>query len=390
MNTDQLVELTCALIARESVTPADAGCQSLIAAELEAVGFQLRQMPFGSVENLWATHGEGAPLLVFAGHTDVVPPGNLEDWETPPFQPTIKDGMLYGRGAADMKASLAAMVGAAKMFAEQVPDHPGTLAFLITSDEEGPAIHGTRAVVEALGQGGVVMDYCVVGEPSSSEKLGDVVRNGRRGSLNAELVIDGVQGHVAYPSLVDNPIHYAAQVLNRILAIDWDTGNDYFPPTSLQISNINSGTGATNVVPGKLSALFNLRFNTEQTATGIEERVNAALADIKSTDTDCTWHINWTLSGNPFLTPKGDLTHAVSRAIESNCGYAPELSTSGGTSDGRFIAPTGTQVTELGPCNATIHKINECVAVADLEVLQHIYLDIARILLMEATPHKSS
>lgn len=385
MNTDQLTELTCELIARESITPADAGCQSLIAAELEAVGFQSRKMPFDCVENLWATHGEGAPLLVFAGHTDVVPTGNLDDWDTPPFQPTIKDGMLYGRGAADMKASLAAMVGAAKLFAEQVPDHPGTLAFLITSDEEGPAIHGTRAVVEALGQEGVVMDYCIVGEPSSSEKLGDVVRNGRRGSLNADLVIDGVQGHVAYPSLIENPIHHSAEILSRILAIDWDAGNDYFPPTSLQISNINSGTGATNVVPGTLNAMFNLRFNTEQTAAGIEARVNAALADI-----ECSWHINWTLSGNPFLTPKGELTQAVSQAIQSNCGYAPELSTSGGTSDGRFIAPTGTQVTELGPCNATIHKINECVAVADLEVLQHVYLDIARSLLTEETPQKSS
>jgi len=277
-----------------------------------------------------------------------------------------------------MKASLAAMVGAAENLAAAHPDHPGTLAFLITSDEEGPAIHGTRAVVETLGNDGIVMDYCIVGEPSSSDNLGDVVRNGRRGSLNAELMIEGVQGHVAYPHLVDNPIHQGTEVLQRILSIDWDTGNDYFPPTSLQVSNLTSGTGATNVVPGTLTALFNLRFNTEQTAAGIESRVGEALADL-----DCNWTINWVLSGDPFLTPKGVLTEAVTQAISKECGYPPELSTSGGTSDGRFIAPTGTQVTELGPCNATIHKINECVAVADLEPLQNIYADIAWRLLTQ-------
>jgi len=372
MNSEQLVDLTSKLIERPSVTPDDAGCQQLLGSALAACGFSLHNMPFADVKNLWATHGSGAPLVVFAGHTDVVPTGDLQDWDTPPFQPTIKDGKLYGRGAADMKASLAAMVGAAENLCRAHPDHPGTLAFLITSDEEGPAIHGTRAVVEALGQEGTVMDYCIVGEPSSTTNLGDVVRNGRRGSLNAELIVEGVQGHVAYPQLVDNPIHHGVEVLQRILAIDWDSGNDYFPPTSLQVSNITSGTGATNVVPGSLNALFNLRFNTEQTAKGIEAQVNEALADL-----DCSWTINWTLSGDPFLTPVGALTQAVTEAVRNECGYAPELSTSGGTSDGRFIAPTGTQVTELGPCNATIHKINENVAIADLEPLQNIYGDIA-------------
>jgi len=332
------------------------------------------------VHNLWATHGSGAPLVVFAGHTDVVPPGNLDDWNTPPFEPTVIDGMLYGRGAADMKASLAAMVGAAQQLVASHPDHSGTLAFLITSDEEGPATFGTRAVVETLTREGVSMDYCIVGEPSSGDRLGDVVRNGRRGSLNAELTVTGVQGHVAYPESVDNPIHSGTEVLQRILAIEWDQGNDYFPPTSLQVSNITSGTGATNVVPGQLQALFNLRFNTEQSAQGIETRITQALADV-----DCDWHIDWALSGEPFLTPRGALTEAVTQAIQSAQGYAPQLSTSGGTSDGRFIAPTGTEVTELGPCNATIHKINESVAIADLEPLQSIYRDAAQRLLLTRT-----
>lgn len=380
MNSSELIALTSELIARKSLTPADAGCQQLLGAALADAGFTLRDMPFGDVKNLWATHGSGAPLVVFAGHTDVVPTGSLDDWDTQPFEPTIKDGMLYGRGAADMKASLAAMLGAAQQLMLEQPEHAGTLAFLITSDEEGPAIHGTRAVVEQLGSEGITIDYCIVGEPSSSTALGDVVRNGRRGSLNAELVVDGVQGHVAYPDMVDNPIHHGAEILQRIVAIDWDNGNDYFPPTSLQVSNVNSGTGATNVVPGQLQARFNLRFNTEQTVAGIEARVSAALAPLQ-----CTWHINWNLSGLPFITPEGILTDAVATAIETERGYRPELSTSGGTSDGRFIAPTGTQVAELGPCNATIHKVNECVAVADLEPLQNIYRSIASQLLATST-----
>lgn len=376
MDTQALLQLTSELIARNSVTPEDAGCQEQIGNLLQDAGFELRPMPFGDVKNLWATHGRGAPLVVFAGHTDVVPPGDLADWDSDPFTPTVRDGHLYGRGAADMKASLAAMVGAAQNVVADNPKHKGTLAFLLTSDEEGPAIHGTRAVVEQLTSEGVYMDYCVVGEPSSSSQLGDVVRNGRRGSLNAELEVMGVQGHVAYPETVVNPIHTANDVLKRILDIEWDNGNTYFPPTSLQISNINSGTGATNVVPGNLQARFNLRFNTEQSAAGIEKRINQAL---ESSAAD--WQINWSLSGVPFITPEGALTEAVKQAVQNNQGYAPELSTSGGTSDGRFIAPTGTQVTELGPCNATIHKINECVAVADLEPLQNIYVDIASKLL---------
>ena len=376
MNTQALLKLTSELIGRKSVTPEDAGCLEQIGELLAAAGFSLRHMPFGDVKNLWATHGSGAPLVVFAGHTDVVPAGNLDDWDSDPFTPTVRDGQLYGRGAADMKASLAAMIGAAQQIVANNAQHPGTLAFLLTSDEEGPAIHGTRAVVEQLTDEGVYMDYCVVGEPSSSRKLGDVVRNGRRGSLNAELVVTGVQGHVAYPDTVVNPIHTANDVLQRILDIHWDNGNEYFPPTSLQISNINSGTGATNVVPGSLHARFNLRFNTEQTAAGIEARISAAL-----TDCAADWHINWALSGVPFITAEGALTNAVTQAVQNATGYAPELSTSGGTSDGRFIAPTGTQVTELGPCNATIHKVNECVAIADLEPLQNIYADIAQQLL---------
>ena len=334
MNTDELVALTSELIARPSVTPADEGCQALLGERLSACGFTLRPMPSADVTNLWATHGEGAPLVVFAGHTDVVPTGSRDDWSSDPFVPTVRDGMLYGRGAADMKSSLAAMIGAAELLVQAAPDHPGTLAFLLTSDEEGPATDGTRVVVDTLSAEGVYMDYCIVGEPSSDARLGDVVRNGRRGSINAELLIDGVQGHVAYPHLVDNPIHHAAEALQRILAIDWDSGNDYFPPTSLQISNVNSGTGATNVVPGQLRALFNLRFNTEQSATGIQERVQAALADLP-----CAWRINWNLSGEPFITPRGELTDAVSQAIARHCGIATELSTSGGTSDGRFIRP---------------------------------------------------
>lgn len=385
MNTDALLKLTSELIARQSVTPDDAGCQDQIGKLLSDAGFSLRPMPFGDVQNLWATHGSGAPLVVFAGHTDVVPPGNLDDWDSDPFTPTVRDGQLYGRGAADMKASLAAMIGAAQNVVSANPRHKGTLAFLLTSDEEGPAIHGTRAVMEQLTNEGVFIDYCVVGEPSSSTQLGDVVRNGRRGSINAELLVNGVQGHVAYPESVVNPIHAATDVLHRILDIHWDSGNAYFPPTSLQVSNINSGTGATNVVPGDLQARFNLRFNTEQTAAGIEARIAQALEGCEA-----EWHISWTLSGVPFITPQGELTDAVTQAIKTAKGYAPELSTSGGTSDGRFIAPTGTQVTELGPCNATIHKINECVCVADLEPLQDIYTDIATQLLDSPAQQRES
>jgi succinyl-diaminopimelate desuccinylase len=377
MNTEELIELTSALIARPSVTPNDAGCQELLAALLTKCAFKIRSMPFGDVTNLWATHGSGAPVLVFAGHTDVVPPGDPDAWESNPFEPSIRNGYLYGRGAADMKASLAAMLGAAREIAATTPKHPGTLAVLLTSDEEGPAIHGTKAVVSTLVSEAISMDYCVVGEPSSSERLGDVVRNGRRGSINGRIKIHGVMGHVAYPSLADNPIHHSVELLQRLLAIDWDAGNAFFPATSLQIANVTAGTGATNVIPGTWHADFNVRFNTEQTAKGIEQRVERALADLK-----CDWHIDWQLSGVPFVTKPGALLDAVTAAVQRRCGYAPELSTSGGTSDGRFIAPLGTEVAEIGPSNATIHKFNERVAIADLERLQDIYADIGARLLV--------
>lgn len=376
MNTPELATFTCDLIKRASVTPTDAGCQDLIGARLRQCGFNLAPMNVGDVTNLWATHGSGGPLLVLAGHTDVVPPGDLSSWESDPFSPEIRGAYLYGRGAADMKASLAAMVGAACDYVTAEPNHPGTLAFLITSDEEGPAIDGTRAVIDKLNQQGVAIDYCIVGEPSSTNQLGDLVRNGRRGSINAQLKVRGVQGHVAYPHLADNPIHASVPLLQRLLGIDWDAGNDYFPPTSLQIANIQGGTGATNVIPGELEIGFNLRFNTEQTAVGIQERVAKAFAGV-----DCEYDLQWTLSGEPFLTEPGALTAAVSRAIRKHCQCEPEFSTGGGTSDGRFIAPTGAEVIELGPVNATIHKVDECVAIADLEPLQDSYRDIIADLL---------
>ncbi|MEM7220069.1 MAG: succinyl-diaminopimelate desuccinylase [Pseudomonadota bacterium] len=373
MHADALIDLTMELIRRPSVTPADAGCLELLGGLLADCGFALRRVDRGGVSNLWATRGSGGPLVAFAGHTDVVPPGDLAAWDSDPFAPEIRAGLLYGRGAADMKSSLAAMVGAA---AELDADHPGTLALLLTSDEEGDATDGTVAVLDALAADGVRIDYCIVGEPSSSERLGDVVRNGRRGSLNGKARITGVQGHVAYPEQVSNPIHASAEVLTRLLAIDWDHGNDYFPATSFQVSNVRAGTGATNVVPGIWEADFNLRFNTEQTAPGIQARIAQALTDVEA-----DWHIDYRLSGEPFLTPRGRLTDVVSACIERHCGYAPALSTSGGTSDGRFIAPTGAHVVELGPRNATIHKINECVAVNELQPLQSIYRDSVAALL---------
>ena len=382
MNTQELAAMTCDLIKRASVTPKDEGCQNLIGERLRESGFSLQSMNEGEVTNLWATHGSGAPLLVLAGHTDVVPPGDLDAWASHPFSPEVRGDYLYGRGAADMKASLAAMVGAACDYVKEQPQHPGTLAFLITSDEEGPAINGTRAVVAKLSEQGVAIDYCVVGEPSSTARLGDLVRNGRRGSINAELRVKGIQGHVAYPHLADNPIHASVPLLTRLLAIDWDTGNDYFPPTSLQIANLNSGTGATNVIPADTKIGFNLRFNTEQSATGIQQRVAQAFADVPGEH-----EVNWTLSGEPFLTEPGALTAAVAEAIERHCGYAPEFSTSGGTSDGRFIAPTGAEVVELGPVNATIHKVDERVAIADLEPLQDIYRDVIADLLASPKPN---
>ncbi|WP_373185511.1 succinyl-diaminopimelate desuccinylase [Halopseudomonas sp.] len=360
--------LACELIARDSTTPDDAGCQKLIGDRLAACGFQLESLRFGEVDNLWARRGNEGPVLCFAGHTDVVPTGPLERWDNPPFEPTIRDGMLHGRGAADMKGSLAAMLVAVERFVASAPDHKGSIAFLITSDEEGPATEGTVKVVETLVERGEKVDWCIVGEPSSTELVGDVVKNGRRGSLNARLTIKGKQGHVAYPHLARNPIHLAAPALAALAAESWDTGNAFFPPTSFQISNINAGTGATNVVPGELVALINFRFSTESTAEGLQLRVRNLL-DQHGLD----YELDWTLSGLPFLTEPGALLDGVSAAIRQTTGRETQPSTSGGTSDGRFIATMGTQVVELGPINATIHQLNEHVSASDLDTLTDIY-----------------
>jgi len=368
------------LIRAESVSPDDAGCQGLMADYLSALGFRIESMPFGDVDNLWALHGDGAPLFVFAGHTDVVPPGPLDDWHTPPFAPTIKDGLLFGRGAADMKGSLAAMLTACQRFLATHADHPGTIGFLITSDEEAVALNGTRRVMEELQNRGTHIDWCLVGEPSSNLLLGDVVRCGRRGSLNAQLSIKGVQGHVAYPTEALNPIHSALPALAKLVDIEWDAGNDAFPPTSLQISNIHSGTGANNVIPGEMNLLLNFRFSTASSEASLRQRTETMLQDH-----GVDYEINWSLSGLPFLTSGGELIPAVQEVLAARLGIVTELSTSGGTSDGRFIAPTGTQVIELGPRNNTIHKINECVATADLIELSHIYSDILERLVGEET-----
>lgn len=375
-------ELAKELISRVSVTPEDAGCQELIAARLNQLGFQTRQINAEGVHNLWAWRGTGSPHLMFAGHTDVVPPGPLEQWQTPPFEPTVKNGQLYGRGAADMKSSLAAMIVAVEDATAHAEHNNGTLSFLITSDEEGVATYGTRYAIDVLAKEGIRPDYCVVGEPSSSEQLGDVVRSGRRGSLNAKLKVIGTQGHVAYPQDANNPIHNVLTALSAMTTKEWDLGNDFYPPTSFQISNINGGTGATNVIPGELEIDFNFRFNTEQTATGLSASVEEILHSH-----DITYEIKWQLSGEPFLTLPGALTEAVTQAIKAETGLTTELSTSGGTSDGRFISPWDkpgsgqVEVVELGPLNATIHKIDECVAVDDLMPLARIYQQIIKTLL---------
>jgi succinyl-diaminopimelate desuccinylase len=370
------VQLACELISRRSVTPEDAGCQPLMMERLKRLGFTVEPMRFGDVDNFWARRGTDRPLFCFAGHTDVVPPGPLERWESDPFDPTIRDGVLYGRGACDMKGSLAAMMTATEGFLAVHPDHKGSIAFLITSDEEGPSIDGTRKVMEALTARGEQIDYALVGEPSSKERLGDIVKHGRRGSLTGRLRVQGKQGHVAYPQLADNPIHRAVPALAALAAEQWDAGNDHFPPTSLQFSNIQSGTGADNVIPDALTAIFNLRFSTEQTPEAIQARVHAIL-DAAGLDYQLDWH----LSGLPFLTPAGALLDAGRDAIEAVTGIQTQPSTTGGTSDGRFIAPTGCQVLEIGPVNATIHKVNECVAVAELDQLAAIYAEILRRLL---------
>ena len=370
--------LTRDLIACASVTPEDAGCQSLMMTRLQQAGFSVEPLRFGEVDNFWATRGASGPLLVFAGHTDVVPPGDTEQWESDPFVATELGSDLVGRGTADMKASLAAMVVACENFVRAHPDHTGRIGFLITSDEEGPAKDGTVRVMETLKARGEQIDWCVVGEPSSTRELGDLVKNGRRGSLNARLVIHGKQGHIAYPHLADNPIHRAMPTLDALVMEPWDQGNDFFDPTSLQISTIRAGQGVTNVIPGSVEVLFNLRFSTEVTADEICERCEAILDQ-----GGLTYDIEWSLSGEPFLTEPGALLNAVTQSIEATTGRVAEVSTGGGTSDGRFIAPSGAQVVEVGHVNATIHQCNERVKLADIPQLTKIYQGILERLLID-------
>ncbi len=366
--SEATLELTRQLISTRSVTPVDGGCLETIGTRLAAAGFTLERIDAGGVSNLWARRGSAGPLFCFAGHTDVVPTGPLDQWNSDPFEPVVRDGMLYGRGAADMKASLAAFVTSTERFVARCPDHAGSIAFLLTSDEEGDAIDGTVRVVEALAARGERLDYCVVGEPTSVTRLGDMIKNGRRGSLSGKLTVKGVQGHIAYPHLAKNPIHLFAPALAELAAIRWDDGNEYFPPTSWQISNIKGGTGATNVIPGTLEVLFNFRFSTASTPESLKARLIAVL-DRHGIEHD----IVWTLGGKPYLTPRGTLVDAAEAAIREVTGLTTELSTTGGTSDGRFIADICAQVVEIGPSNATIHKLNECVAVADIEPLSRIY-----------------
>jgi succinyl-diaminopimelate desuccinylase len=362
------LDLTIALMREPSVTPFDANCQTLMIERLEKIGFRVERLRFGDVDNFWARRGNSGPVLAFAGHTDVVPTGPVENWSVQPFAPEIRDGMLIGRGAADMKGSLAAMVVACERFVAAHPQHKGSIAFLITSDEEGVAVDGTVKVVAHLEARGEKMTWALVGEPSSSKQLGDVIKNGRRGSLNGILTVLGTQGHVAYPQLADNPIHRAAPALAELAAEVWDNGNAFFPATSFQVSNISAGTGANNVIPGEMKVVFNFRFSTEVTEAQLRERTEAILKKH-----GLRYTLDWSLSGQPFLTAKGELVAAAVESIREVCGIETELSTSGGTSDGRFIAPTGAQVLELGPLNATIHKVNEEVRAADLDTLTDIY-----------------
>lgn len=373
--------LTRELIARPSVTPEDAGCLELIAARLAPLGFVCERIDGGGVSNLWARRGTQSPLVVFAGHTDVVPTGPLAEWHSDPFVPTERDGFLYGRGAADMKSSLAAFVTAIEAFVAAHPDHAGSIALLLTSDEEGDATHGTTLVVETLRARGETLDFCIVGEPTSVDTLGDTIKNGRRGSLSGKLTVKGVQGHIAYPHLAKNPIHLAAPALAELAAVTWDEGNEYFPPTSWQMSNIKAGTGATNVIPGTLEVLFNFRFATVHTADDLKGKVHAIL-DRHGLD----YELAWTLGGKPFLTPRGSLVTAIAGAIRDTVGLDTELSTTGGTSDGRFIADICPQVVEFGPVNATIHKLNECIAVDAIEPLSAIYRRTLENLLTASEP----
>ncbi len=372
----ETLELAKDLIARRSVTPHDAGCQALIGARLAAAGFTCENLRYGEVSNLWARRGRVPPLLCFAGHTDVVPPGPLDQWQSDPFLPTIRDGRLYGRGAADMKSSIASFVTATEAFARERPGHSGSIAFLITSDEEGPSVDGTARVVERLKQRGESMDYCIVGEPSSVEALGDSIKNGRRGSLSGRLTVRGIQGHIAYPHLGRNPIHLIAPTLAELVATRWDEGDEHFPPTSWQVSNIHGGTGATNIIPGSIEIDFNFRFCAKSSEQSLKQRLEDILRKH-----GLDYGIQWILSGRPFVTRSGELVEVVRRAVFEHTGRTPELSTAGGTSDARFIAQICSQIVELGPVNATIHKLNENIELAALEQLPGIYLDVLRALL---------
>ena len=365
------LELAKSLISQVSVTPDDNGCQSIIIERLKKIGFEIHPLKFGDVDNFWATRGNSGPIFAFAGHTDVVPAGNEDAWNTSPFEPTIKGDYLYGRGAADMKGGLASMVTATENFVKDNPNHNGTIAFLITSDEEGVAINGTVKVMDYLNENDTKIDYCLLGEPSSTSVTGDIIKNGRRGSLNGVINVNGKQGHVAYPHLAKNPIHFIASALNDLCLQEWDSGNEYFPATSFQISNFHSGGGVTNVVPGEAKVMFNFRYSTETTKEELMAKVHEILDNHK-----IDYTLDWHHSGDPFLTPVGDLVSACVSAIEETKDITPELSTSGGTSDGRFIAQEGTQVVELGPVNATIHQINESILVKDLEDLSSIYTKV--------------
>jgi succinyl-diaminopimelate desuccinylase len=381
MGPNATLELARELIARRSHTPDDAGCQEIIKARLERLGFRCETLISNGVTNLWARRGEGRPTVCLAGHTDVVPTGPLDAWHSDPFMPTIRDGMLYGRGAADMKSSVAAFVVAVEGFVAAHPTHPGSIALLITSDEEGPSTDGTLRVVERLQAAGTELDYCIVGEPSSVERLGDMIKNGRRGTLSGTLNVRGVQGHIAYPHLARNPILLAAPVIAELSALSWDEGNEYFPPTSWQASNIHAGTGATNVIPGELLLTFNFRYATASTRESLQQRFEAVLKRH-----GLEYELTWTGAGAPYLTPRGELVNVAAEVIGKLCGIVPEVSCTGGTSDGRFIAAICREIIELGPVNATIHKIDECVTIADLEPLAGLYRGILERLLLGAVP----
>src|SRR5579863_2785461 len=370
------LELTQDLIARASVTPADEGCQELLAVRLLRAGFEVERLRYGNVDNLWARHGAAGPVLCFAGHTDVVPTGPLEEWRSDPFKPTIRDGLLYGRGAADMKSGLAAMVTAAEAFVAAHPGHRGSIAFLITSDEEGPSVDGTKRVAHTLGERGERIDWCLVGEPSSESTLGDTIKVGRRGSLSGRLTVHGVQGHVAYPQLAENPVHALAPALAELTSREWDQGTEHFQPTTFQVSNISAGTGAPNVIQGELKARFNLRYSPVQSIAGLKLTVEDILRRHQ-----VRYTLEWYVSGEPFYTPPGLLCRVVGDAVAEVTGAQPKLSTGGGTSDGRFIAPLGAQIVELGVVSASIHKVNECVRVGDLDALHRMYLNVLEMLL---------